>query len=219
MSIVLLNMVVVSIVIGVACFLSILAITLIIVSIVRSVRAKKKGQKTMKIGLWVGGIMLISPWLVLVLGLILAEMDDAKLHRWDVDRELLAEAVMDKDAEEIYDMMSDDVVARNNITLQDVEEFLDQCDTSNVTEENMDKYTEMSQPDWNHYRAYLSNANNRRQPCFQYKMYNVNDEESQIFISGVSGDEENEDCIGIYYISYKVNGNSVGIGEQAPKEH
>ena len=218
MSIVLLNVVVISIIIGVACFLGIVAITMIIVSIIRSVRAKKEGRKTLKIGLWAGLIMLISPGILVVIALISAEKYDKEMNIWDVNRNVLAEVVVNKDAEELYDMMSDDMVERNNITLEDVEEFLDQCDISNVSEEDMERYTDFSAPDGNHYRVYVSSANNRSQPCFQYKMYNINDDEAQFFISGVRGDAEDKDCIGIYFISYKINGNVVSLGEPAPKE-
>ena len=125
MSIVLLNMAVISIVIGIAIFLTFVAIGLIIGSLVRSHVQKKIGKKTLKLGLWIGIAMLVFPWVVVIVMLISAKVWDAKNNHWSVSREELAEVATNKDLNQIYDMMADDILEENNLSKDDLKAFLD----------------------------------------------------------------------------------------------
>ena len=64
MSIVLLNVVVISVLLGICIFLTLVAIGLIIGSLIRAAGAKKKNKKTMKVGMWIVIFMLVTPWLL-----------------------------------------------------------------------------------------------------------------------------------------------------------
>ena len=64
MSIVLLNIVVISIILGICIFLTLVAIGLIIGSLIRAAVAKKNNKKTRKVGMWIGIFMLVIPWLL-----------------------------------------------------------------------------------------------------------------------------------------------------------
>ena len=216
MSIVLLNIVLGSIFIGIAGLLTLVAIILIVVSLVRSSKAKKQNKKTKKVGLWIGVAMLVIPWVILAIFLATANVMDTANNRWLPGRETLAEAVASKDAEELYDMMADDVVDRNDITVEDMEEFLEQCDLGNVSSD-LEPYSDFGS-DKNHYRNYTSYENGRAQTCFTYTMYEVNDDGAKIFIAAVDGDPEGEEYVGIYYIEYQAGDDCISIGENPPKE-
>jgi hypothetical protein len=49
-------------------------------------------------------------------------------------------------------------------------------------------------------------------------MRDVNDEGGDLTITGISGDEEDEAEIGIWYMSYSEDQTTVTFGEQAPSE-
>lgn len=217
MSIVLLNMVLVTVFLCIAAFLTLVALALIIISLIRSSRAKKKGKKTAKVGLWIGSIMLILPWLCIGVLVIAGKVYDRNNNRMDVDREILAQAVTDDDPDALYDLLSEDMLTRNGLSEEDLEEFLSQCDISNISEEDMERYTEFSSPD-NHYRNYTTDENGRTQLCFQYNMYDVNDSGGDIYIAGVDGDPEGAGYVGIYYITYTLNDTTITFGEMPPKE-
>ena len=217
MSIVLLNIVLGSIFIGIAALLTLIAIILIVVSLVRSAKAKKQNKKTKKVGLWIGVAMLVIPWMILAVFFAAANVMDSANHRWLPGREVLAEAVANKDAEELYDMMADDVADRNDITVEDMEVFLEQCDLENVSSSDLEPYSDLGSGK-NHYRNYTSYENGRAQTCFQYTMYEVNDDGAKIYIAAVDGDPEGEEFVGIYYIEYQAGDDFISIGEKPPKE-
>lgn len=217
MFVVLLNVVLSIVIITIAIILTIIAIVLIIVSLVRSSAAKKENKKTMKVGLWVGIAMLIIPWIVVAVFFIASKIYDANNNRWLPDRSLLAQTIIDKDADELYDMMADSVIDEENISEDYIEEFLEACDID-AGKSDIDRYSELSSQD-NHYRNYTSHDNGRAQTCFQYSMYNVNDDGGEVYITGVDGDAEGEEYVGIYYISYTVGDESVSIGVKPPAEH
>ena len=98
MSIILLNVVVITVIIMIAVFLTLVAIGLIIGSLVRSAVAKKKNKKTMKVGLWIGIFMIVIPWILVAVLVVSAKVSDAKNNRWLPGREELAGAVVDEDA-------------------------------------------------------------------------------------------------------------------------
>ena len=152
MFVVLLNAVLVTVVIVIAAILTLVAIGLIIGSLVRALIAKKENRKTHKVGLWVGIVMIVIPWIFVAALLIGARIYDANNNRWIPNREILATPVAVEDAQSLYDMMADDVVRRNNITVEDVEKFLDQCDLSNVDANDLRKYVDMGAAQTNHYR-------------------------------------------------------------------
>lgn len=218
MFVVLLNVVVISIIIGIAALLSLIAVILIIVSLVRAYNAKRKGKKTLKAGLWIGIIMLVTPWILVGSFIIYAEKVDKENHRLEVNRKILGTAVLARDAETLYGLMAEDVTDRNDITEEDVEEFLSACTIQYTVSDDLDRYTDMSQPQTNHYRNYTSEENGRRQTCFQYRMYDVNSDGGVIYITGVDGDPEGEEYVGIYYMSYTLDDITITLGEQPPRE-
>ena len=218
MFVVLLNAVLSIIVITIAAILTLIAIVLIIVSLVRSSVAKKNNKKTSKVGLWVGIAMLIIPWIVVAVFFVASKVSDAKNNRWLPGKEVLAAAVADRDAEELHDMFADYVVDEENLSVEDVEEFFQSIDMGNVSSGDIERYTDVS-PDDNHYRNYTSHDNGRRQTCFQYNMYNVNDDGGRIYIAAVDGDPEGEEYVGIYYVSYTDDDGTISIGIQPPSEH
>lgn len=215
--IVLLNMAVIGAVIVVAVTLTLIAIGLIIGSLVRSSLAKKKNKKTLKIGLWIGIAMIIIPWILVAVLVVSVNVSDAENNRWLPGREGLATVIIDQDADELYDMMADYVVDEDDISVDDVEAFLDSCSIGNMSDEDLDRYTRMSSQD-NHYRYYTSEENGRAQTCFQYHMYDVNDEGGDIYITGVDGDVQGEEYVGIYYVTYTLDGETISIGRQPPSE-
>ena len=217
MSIVLLNIVLGSIFFGIAGLLTLIAIILIVVSLVRSSKAKKQNKKTKKVGLWIGVAMLVIPWVIVAIFIAAANVMDSANNRWLPGREVLAKAVANKDAEELYEMMADDVIDKNDITVEDMEEFLEQCDLENVSSKDIELYSDFGS-DKNHYRNYTSYANGRAQTCFQYMMYEVNDDGAKIYIAAVDGDPEGEEYVGIYYIEYQAGDDFISIGEKPPKE-
>lgn len=103
------------------------------------------------------------------------------------------------------------------ISAGDVEAFLETCDIEDLDSDDLDRYTRMSSQD-NHYRYYTSEENGRAQTCFQYNMYDVNDEGGDIYIAGVDGDAQGEEYVGIYYVTYTLDGETVSIGQQPPSE-
>ena len=77
MFVVLLNAVLVTVVIVIAAILTLVAIGLIIGSLVRALIAKKENRKTHKVGLWVGIVMIVIPWIFVAALLIGARIYDA----------------------------------------------------------------------------------------------------------------------------------------------
>ncbi|SCW48144.1 hypothetical protein SAMN02910456_01317 [Ruminococcaceae bacterium YRB3002] len=218
MFVVLLNVILSMIVIAIAVILTIIAIILIIVSLVRSSKAKKENRKTSKVGLWIGIAMLVIPWLIAAAFFVASKIYDADNNRWIPDRAALAGAVIKEDADEIYDMMADHVVDEEDISVEDIEGFLKSCNIEKVSSSDIKRYSEFSS-EYNHYRNYTSHDNGRAQTCFQYNMYNVNDEGGKIFITGVDGDAEGAEYVGIYYISYTAGDETSSIGVKPPAEH
>lgn len=206
MFIVLLNAILSSIVLIVlicaALFLTAVAIALIIVSCVRSARAKKRNQKTHKVGLWVGIAMLIAPWIIVLFAVVFVVVTDKASNRWSFDRSVVAQAVADKDAGDLYDLMAPYVMEENDLTEDDLEAFLDKCDIENNSSKDMERYTsfkflgEASDPTGNHYRPDGDE--------FTYTMYYVNDEGAMVVVSGILYNTKDKDKVGIYYIEYRV---------------
>ena len=205
MFIVLLNAILSSIVLIVlicaALFLTAVAIALIIVSCVRSARAKKRNQKTHKVGLWVGIAMLIAPWIIVLFAVVFVVVTDKASNRWNFDRGVVAQAVADKDAGDLYDLMAPYVMEENDLTEDDLEAFLDKCDIDNNSSKDMERYTsfeflgEASDPTGNHYRPDGDE--------FTYTMYYVNDEGAMVVVSGILYNTKDKDKVGIYYIEYR----------------
>lgn len=210
-------MVVVMIVLAIAAFLTFVAIVLIIVSLIRSSSAKKKGKKTLKIGLWIGIAMIVIPWILVAVLIVNVKLNDEAFHRWDVGKEILAEAVLDDSTDELYDMFAENVIDREDLTQEELDDFLEQCNIENDSAADLENYSDF-RGQYSHFRSYTSNDAGRTQYCFQYRMYDVNDEGGDIAISGVSGDEEDEGEIGIYCITYLEDDTSISIGEPAPHE-
>ena len=205
MFIVLLNMVVISIIIGIAIFLTLIAVTLIIISAIRSAIAKKKNKKTYKVGLWIGLAMLLIPWLVVAAMFISLKVYEAKYHYWDGSKlqdEIVA-SVIDKDTDDLTNMMAEN----QGINKDEVEDFLDNITIDNDSEDDIKRYTS----NWGEYRNdYLSyndlifggnyKPKSETQMFFAFYMHDINDENQDIYIAGVNGDNESEEGVGIYYM-------------------
>lgn len=126
-------------------------------------------------------------------------------------------AVLDDTSDELYDMFADDVISRNNLTQADLDSFLAECNIENDSELDLENYSDFSGK-YSHYRPYSSQENGRIQYCFQYTMYDVNDEGGKITVLGVDGDEEDESKIGIWYMTYMDDQTTCSFGEPAPSE-
>ena len=135
--------------------------------------------------------MIIIPWIVVAVFVVCVKKSDVENNRWLPGREAFASVIIDQDADELYDMMADSVVDEENISADDVEAFLDSCNVGDLSSDDLDRYSRLSSQD-NHYRNYTSNENGRSQTCFQYHMYDVNDEGGEIYIAGVDGDAEGD---------------------------
>lgn len=220
MFVVLLNVVVAAIVVGIALLLTLIAIVLIIVSLVRAHNAKKKNKKTAKVGLWIGIAMLVIPWIFTGWFLMQVKISDEKNHRLDVSRERFALALTDSDRSDLYDLMAEDVIDSEDITEEELDSFMDACNITNDSEMDIERYSDFSySPDYNHLRQYSTEQNGRRQTCFQYHMYDINDDGGELYITGVDGDPEGEEYVGIYLIRYTQGDEVTSIGIDPPSEH
>ena len=225
MFIVLLNMILSSlaliIIVGTALLLTVIAVTLIIVSAVRSSKAKKEHRKTSKAGMWAGIIMLILPWLFAAMAIAIVKVTDKLDNRWTFDKQEVAEAIADKDEDALFDLMAPAVIDGNDLTEDDLEDFLDQFDIDNSSSD-MERYTayenlgSASDPTGNHYRP--------DGQYFTYTMYYVTEDGDRIFVEGALYDREDPDGAGIWYIEYLTRDPETGdynetasFGERADK--
>ena len=125
---------------------------------------------------------------------------DKNSNRWNFDRREVAEAIAKKDAGDLYEFMSPYMMEENDLSEDDLQEFLDKCGVENTSSKDMDRYTshkfvgEPNDPEGNQYRP----DGNK----FTYTMYYVNDEGARIFVSGLLSDSKDKDKVGIYYIEY-----------------
>lgn len=147
--------------------------------------------------------LLISSVMLMVLSIVMmggCSLLDKNSNRWKFDREEVAEAIVEKDAGDLYDLMSPYMLEENDLTEDDLQEFLDKCGIENTSSKDMDRYTSFkflgkpSDPEGNNYRP----DGNK----FIYTMYYVNDEGARIFVSGILYDSKDKDKVGIYYIEY-----------------
>ena len=147
--------------------------------------------------------LLISSVMLMILSIVMmggCSLLDKNSNRWKFDREEVAEAIVEKDVGDLYDLMSPYMLEENDLTEDDLQEFLDKCGIENTSSKDMDRYTSFkflgkpSDPEGNHYRP----DGNK----FIYTMYYVNDEGARIFVSGILYDSKNKDKVGIYYIEY-----------------
>lgn len=146
---------------------------------------------------------LICIVMLIVLSTVMAggcSVLDKDSNRWDFDRGEVAEAIAEKDAGDLYEFMAPYMLEKNDLTEDDLQEFLDKCDIENTSSKDMDRYTSFkflgdpSDPEGNHYRP----DGNR----FAYTMYYVNDDGARVFVSGILKDSKDKDKVGIYYIEY-----------------
>ena len=147
--------------------------------------------------------LLISSVMLMILSIVMmggCSLLDKNSNRWKFDREEVAEAIVEKDAGDLYDLMSPYMLEENDLTEDDLQEFLDKCGIENTSSKDMDRYTSFkflgkpSDPEGNNYRP----DGNK----FIYTMYYVNDEGARIFVSGILYDSKDKDKVGIYYIEY-----------------
>ena len=147
--------------------------------------------------------LLISSVMLMILSIVMmggCSLLDKNSNRWKLDREEVAEAIVEKDAGDLYDLMSPYMLEENDLTEDDLQEFLDKCGIENTSSKDMDRYTSFkflgkpSDPEGNNYRP----DGNK----FIYTMYYVNDEGARIFVSGILYDSKDKDKVGIYYIEY-----------------
>ena len=147
--------------------------------------------------------LLISSVMLMILSIVMmggCSLLDKNSNRWKFDREEVSEAIVEKDAGDLYDLMSPYMLEENDLTEDNLQEFLDKCGIENTSSKDMDRYTSFkflgkpSDPEGNNYRP---NGNK-----FIYTMYYVNDEGARIFVSGILYDSKDKDKVGIYYIEY-----------------
>lgn len=148
-------------------------------------------------GFPVSSIALIGLTVVMAGGCSL--LDKAE-NRWKFDREEVAGLIVDKDADELYELLAPNMLEETDLTEDDLQEFLDKCDIENTSSKDMERYTEYKflgdpgDPEGNHYRP---DGNE-----FDYTMYYVNDDGARIFMTGILYDFKDKDNVGIYYIEY-----------------
>ena len=148
-------------------------------------------------------------------------MFDKGSNRWDFDREEVAEAIVEKDAGDLYELMAPYMLEKTDLTEDDLQEFLDKCDIGNTSSKDMERYTEYKflgdpgDPEGNHYRP---DGNE-----FDYTMYYVNDDGARIFMTGILYDFKDKDNVGIYYIEYLEKDPDTGkyktVEEFGKREH
>lgn len=148
-----------------------------------------------KTALYISTILLI-PCVILSGG---CSILDKISNRWKFDREEVARPIADRDAGDLMEFMSPYMMEENDLTEDDLQEFLDKCDIENNSSDDMERYTAYEHlgdpldPEGNHYRP----DGNK----FTYIMYYVNDDGACIFVSGILSDKD-KDKVGIYYIEY-----------------
>ena len=146
---------------------------------------------------------LISSIMLMVLSIAMlggCSILDKNSNRWNFDREEVAKAIVKKDAGDLYELMAPYMLEENDLSEDDLQEFLDKCEIENTSSKDMDRYTSFkflgdpSDPEGNNYRP----DGNK----FIYTMYYVNDDGARIFVSGILYDSKDKDKVGIYYIEY-----------------
>ena len=148
-------------------------------------------------GLLIGSIMLMVLSIAMLGG---CSILDKNSNRWDFDREEVAKAIVKKDDGDLYGLMSPYMLEENDLTEDDLQEFLDKCGIENTSSKDMDRYTSFrflgdpGDPEGNNYRPDGDK--------FIYTMYYVNDDGARIFVSGILYDSKDKDKVGIYYIEY-----------------
>ena len=154
-------------------------------------------MRTDKAGFKISTVMLMFLSVVMADGCSI--LDKAE-NRWHFDREEVAGLIVEKDAGDLYELMSPYMLEETGLTEDDLQEFLDKCDIGNTSSKDMDRYTafkflgDPSDPEGNHYRP----DGNK----FVYTMYYVTDDGARIFMSGILYDSKDKDNVGIYYIEY-----------------
>ena len=147
--------------------------------------------------------LLISSVMLMVLTIVMAcgcSILDKAGNRWDFDREEVAKAIVKKDAGDLYELMSPYMLEENDLSEDDLQEFLDKCGIENTSSKDMDRYTSFKflgdpgDPEGNNYRPDGDK--------FIYTMYYVNDDGARIFVSGILYNSKDKDKVGIYYIEY-----------------
>ncbi len=154
-------------------------------------------MKNKKAGLLISAVMLMILCIVMANG---CSVLDNISNRWNFDRGEVAEAIADKNAGDLILLMSPYMLEENDLTEDDLQDFLDRCDIENHSSKDMERYTAFEflgdphDPEGNHYRP----DGNK----FTYTMYYVNDDGARIFVSGILADSKDKDKVGIYYIEY-----------------
>lgn len=205
MAIVLLNIVVITIIIGIAIGLTLIAIGLIIGSLVRASLEKKKGKKTHKVGMWIGLVMLILPWIFVAFTVISFKVYEQENHVWDGSKlqEEIVTAVTEGDQDALNDMMAEDM----KISPEEVGAFLATADIVNDGPDDIKRYTSNFGEYRNDYRSYDElitfgsyRPESETQSFFSFYMYDINDNGDDIYIAGVNADKDSEDGVGICYM-------------------
>ena len=87
---------------------------------------------------------LISSIMLMVLSIAMlggCSILDKNSNRWDFDREEVAKAIVKKDAGDLYELMSPYMLEENDLSEDDLQEFLDKCGIENTSSKDMDRYT------------------------------------------------------------------------------
>ena len=99
----------------------------------------KTGMIYMKrAGLLIRAVMLMALCIAMLSG---CSIYDKITNRWDFDRREVAGAIAEKDAGDLYEFISPYMLEENDLTEDDLREFLDRCGIENVSSKDMDRYT------------------------------------------------------------------------------
>ena len=85
-------------------------------------------------GLLIGFVITMVLSIVMVGG---CSVLDKNSNRWDFDRREVAEAIAEKDAGDLYELMSPYMMEENDLTEDDLQEFLDKCGIENSSSKAM----------------------------------------------------------------------------------
>ena len=201
MFIVLLNVVVIAILIGIASILTVIAIALIIISLVRGHKAKKVGKKHVPVGLIIGLTMILLPWALIAYFIISVKIHENSPNYMSLSsvRDSAYEAVADGDAEALYGLFAPSVIEDTGMTVEDVEAFLDSIGDIDG------EYREDSGYHADHYL--VPGGGNKRpesetQLFYNFIMYDIGGTDDSIYFAAVCEDTEDVDELGLHLVAY-----------------
>ncbi|MBR1797833.1 MAG: hypothetical protein IJ757_07475 [Clostridiales bacterium] len=202
MFIVALNVIIIAIILGIAGFLSLIAVTLIIISLVRRHKAKKAGRKTHPVGLVIGIIMLVAPWLFVAWFFIYVDFSEKEKNYQAPSsiRDAAYEAIVDKDAEGLYELMAQTVIEDQDLTVNDIEAFLELIDDVDEGDYEVDTSIQTG-------RYLVPGGGNKRpksdtQAFYTFVMRDLWGTDQSVYFAAVYEDSEDPDNVGLHIIVF-----------------